>query len=150
MLDGIDLADIHGQYKFNFVHSSIARDDSKTWLDGAFERDYRMNGPTLYRMMRTMMAGWRRYRNDADARVRARVAEDAKKLKSGWGAALWAMERYLRESNRDVSDKIRGLRRAIDRLVGPVLLWAARRDAERFPLGRPLEPRTFVERRNWA
>jgi radical SAM superfamily enzyme YgiQ (UPF0313 family) len=161
MLDGIDLADIHGQYKFNFAHASIARDDSKTWLDGAFERDYRINGPTLYRMMRTMLAGWRRYRNDADARVRARVAEDANKLRRGWGAALWAMERYLRESNRDVSDRIGALRRdierewggmttTIDRVVGPVLLWAARRDAAHFPLGRPLEPHTFVERRNWA
>jgi radical SAM superfamily enzyme YgiQ (UPF0313 family) len=161
MLEGIDLADIHGQYKFNFAHSSIARDDSKTWLDGAFERDYQMNGPTLYRMMRTMLAGWRRYRDDADARVRARVAEDANKLRRGWGAALWAMERYLRASNRDVSDRIGALRRdierewggmttAIDRLVGPVLLWSARRDAARFPTGQPLEPRTFVERKNWA
>lgn len=107
------------------------------------------------------MAGWRRYRDDADARVRARVAADADKLRRGWGAALWAMERYLRASNKDVSERIGALRRdierewggmttTIDRVVGPVLLWAARRDATRFPLGRPLEPRTFVERRNWA
>jgi len=161
MLPDVDYADIHGQDKFNFTHPSIGRDESKAWLDFAFEHDYRVNGPSLYRMMRTMLVRWRRYGADPDARVRARVARDAAKLRNGYGAALWAMERYLRKSNREVSDRIRALRRdierelggiapAIDRLAGPPLLWAARREASRFPLGRPLEPRTFVDRRNWA
>ena len=161
LLAGIDLADIHGQYKFNFRHASIGRDDSQRWLDFAFAHDYRVNGPSLYRMMRTMLARWRCYGQDADARVRERVARDAAKLRHGYGAALWAMERYLRESNRDVSDRIRSLRReierelgglssTIDRLAGPPLLWAARRDAARHPAGRAVEPPTFVERRNWA
>jgi uncharacterized Tic20 family protein len=70
------------------------------------------------------------------------------------------MERYLRHSNRQVSDRIRSLRLEVQRelaglspliqnLVGPVLLWTSRREARRFPQGRTLEPRTFVERRNW-
>ena len=29
MLDGVDLADIHGQFKFNFRHAAISRDESK-------------------------------------------------------------------------------------------------------------------------
>jgi hypothetical protein len=160
LLDEIDLADIHGQYKFNFRHAAIGRDDSKTWLDRAFERDYDVNGPSLFRMMRTMMAGWRRYGQDADLRVRARFAGDADKLRNGYGAALWAMEGYLRRSNAPVSARIGTLRReierelgglsgAIDRVVGPVLLWSARREALAFPLGRPLEPKTFVDRRHW-
>jgi hypothetical protein len=37
----------------------------------------------------------------------------------------------------------------VDHVAGPVLLWAARRDARRFPSGRRLEPVTFLERRNW-
>jgi hypothetical protein len=161
MLDDVDLADIHGQYKFNFRHEAISRDDSQRWLDAAFERDYEANGPSLFRMMRTMFDGWRRYCDDPDARIRARWASEGKKLRDGYGAALWAMERYLRKSNRDVSDRIRSLRTdierqlggmsvVIDRAVGPVLLWAARRDAARYPAGRPLEPRMFVDRRNWA
>ena len=32
MLEGIDLADIHGQFKFNFQHAAISRDDSKAFL----------------------------------------------------------------------------------------------------------------------
>jgi radical SAM superfamily enzyme YgiQ (UPF0313 family) len=158
MLADVDLADIHGQYKFNFSHPSIARDDSKRWLDTAFERDYDVNGPSLYRMMRTMFNGWQRYRDDLDARVRDRWTAEGAKLKNGYGAALWAMERYLRDTNGPVSERIAALRRdierqfgglsaIIDRTVGPFLLWAARRDAVAFPMGRPLEPRMFVDRR---
>jgi hypothetical protein len=71
------------------------------------------------------------------------------------------MEHYLRHTNRSVSDRIGelrreiegelgGLSRAVNHLVGPVLLWSARREARRFPRGRALEPRTFVERTNWT
>jgi len=42
------------------------------------------------------------------------------------------------------------LSRVIDRAVGPLLLWSARRESLAYPEGRPLEPQTFVERRNWA
>ena len=160
MLSGIDLADIHGQFKFNFEHEHIARDESKSWLDFAFQHDYEVNGPSLYRMMRTMYEGWRRYGQDSNERVRARVALEANNLKRGYGAALWAMERYLRDSNRAVSERIAELRtrmesefgvlsRIIDHAVGPFLLWSARRESLVYPDGRPLEPRTFVERRNW-
>jgi len=160
MLEDVDLADIHGQYKFNFRHQHIGRDESKSWLDWAFQRDYEANGPSLFRMMRTMLKGWKRYGQDGDGRVRARFQAEAKKLRQGYGATLWAMERYLRESNDTVSERVRELRcqiehelggfsRPIDRVVGPVLLWSARREAALYPTGRPLEPRTFVERRNW-
>ena len=160
ILENVDPADIHGQYKFNFRHGSIGRDDSKHWLDFAFARDYEVNGPSLYRMMRTMLAGWRRYRDDAEERVRARFAADAGKLRGGYGAALWAMEKYLRRSNREVSHQIRALRleieqefgqvaAAVDHVVGPLLWLAAMRDAHAYPLGRPLEPKTFIDRKNW-
>jgi radical SAM superfamily enzyme YgiQ (UPF0313 family) len=161
MLTDVDLADIHGQYKFNFKHQHISRDDSKSWLDWAFERDFEVNGPSLFRMMRTMYDGWKRYGSDSDSRIRARVTKEASKLGQGYGAALWAMEKYLASSNRAVSEKIRelrrdmerdlgGLSRLIDNVVGPVLLWAARHEAAKYPGGRPMEPQTFVDRRNWA
>lgn len=160
MLEDVDLADIHGQLKFNFRHEHISRDESKYWLDFAFKHDYETNGPSLYRIMRTMHEGWKRYGRDADERVRARVAADAESLKRGYGAALWAMEKYLRQSNETVSARIAELRgqiesefglmsRVFDRLVGQVLLWSSRYDALAYPHGRPLEPKTFVDRRNW-
>ncbi len=57
MLSDVDLADIHGQFKFNFQHAAISRDDSKRFLDWAFRRDFERNGPSLYRMCRTMLDG---------------------------------------------------------------------------------------------
>jgi hypothetical protein len=161
MLETVDLADIHGQFKFNFTHPHISRDDSRRWLDWAFQHDFDVNGPSLFRMMRTMFGGWTRYRDDGDPRIRIRFAEEAAKLRHGYGAALWAMERYLRGSNDRLSDRIGdlrrqierdlgGLARMIDRVVGPALLWAARREAAAYPMGRPLEPQTFVDRRNWT
>jgi len=160
LLEDVDLADIHGQHKFNFRHPHIGRDESKSWLDFAFRHDYEVNGPSLYRLMRTMYGGWKRYAQDADERVRARVSMEARSLKRGHGAALWAMEQYLRASNQAASGRIASLRkqienefgllsRVIDATVGPLLLWSARREASIYPHGRPLEPRTFVERRNW-
>jgi radical SAM superfamily enzyme YgiQ (UPF0313 family) len=154
----VDLADIHGQYKFNFAHRAIGRDESKALLDEAFRLDYERNGPSLYRMIRTMFEGWRAYRRDPDPRVRARVEGEAGQLRTGYVAALWAMEKYLQDTNRQVSERIRHLRLDIERelgvvastvarLVGPVVLWTSRREARRFPGGRPLEPRSFVERR---
>jgi radical SAM superfamily enzyme YgiQ (UPF0313 family) len=161
LLDDVALADIHGQYKFNFRHAAISRDASKSLIDWAFRHDYERNGPSLFRMMRTQYAGWRRYRDDPDPRVRARVAVEGTQLRGGYGAVLWAMEKYLRHENRDVSDRIRETRlqierefgalcRAIDATVGAAMLWSARRDARRFPSGRPLEPQTFVDRRRWT
>jgi radical SAM superfamily enzyme YgiQ (UPF0313 family) len=161
LLDEVDLADIHGQHTFNFRHEAIGREESKSLLDWAFRLDFERNGPSLYRLMRTSLRGWQRYRDDPDPRVRARVSMDAAQFRYGYGAALWAMERYLREGNRQVAARIRALRkeaerelgvasRAVNAALGPLLLWGSRREARRHPAGRRLEPRTFVERRNWA
>jgi hypothetical protein len=158
LLTDIDLADTHGQFKFNFQHPAISRDESKVLLDRAFRTDFERNGPSLFRLMDTMAARWRRYGSDSDSRVRARVRVAATQLRSGYGAALWAMERYLRAGHPAVSERIRALRldterefgamaAAINRALGPLLLWSSRRYARHYPSGRALEPRTFVERR---
>jgi hypothetical protein len=158
LLTDVDLADIHGQFKFNFRHPAISRDESKDLLDRAFRLDFERNGPSMFRLMRTMWHRWNRYRDDADPRVRARVAIAASQFRTGYGAALWAMERFLCSSNPAVSARIRALRAeterefglltaAVNRSIGPLLLLASRRDATRHPRGRSLEPRTFVDRR---
>jgi len=159
LLPNVDWADIHGQYKFNFRHDAITRDQSKAFLDRAFRLDFERNGPSLFRLMHTMMARWQRYRADADPRVRARVDVAAAQLRAGYGAALWAMERYLRSTNPSIGERIRALRKeterefgittaALNRVVGSVLLWSSRYEQRRHPRGRPREPRTFVERRD--
>ena len=160
MLDGVELADIHGQDQFNFQHAAISREQSKQFLDWAFRRDFERNGPSIYRICRTTLNGWLRYKNDPDPRVRARFAWEARSLKDGYAAALWAMEKYLRHSNPVVSGKIHALRqdvgrefgwvsRLVTRALGPVLLWSARREERRLADGQTYEPQTIIERRNW-
>ena len=154
----VDHADVHGQFQLNFQHPAISPEDSKTFLDRAFQADFDANGPSLYRLIRITFERWKAYRDAADVRVRARLASEAQELRHGYTAALWAMEKYLRTSNATVSVRIRRLRlemekelggfsAAISRVVGPILLWAAAREARLYPNGKPLEPRTFVERR---
>ena len=55
----MDLADIHGQHAFNFVHAAISREQSGEFLDGAFQRDFERNGPSLFRICRTSFEGWK-------------------------------------------------------------------------------------------
>ena len=161
LLADVDFADIHGQYKFNFLHESISRDDSKRFLDWAFWRDFERNGPSLYRMCRTMLQGWQRYKDYPDPRVRERFAREVKKLGSAYNAALWVMEREFKRVNDSVSARIRNLRRDVEKefpilarltaaFLGPILLWSARREEHRLASGRTYEPPTFLERRNWS
>ncbi len=160
MID-VDLADIHGQYKFNFRHAAISRDQSKEFLDWAFQFDFERNGPSLFRICDTIFQGWKRYRDSADARVRERMKFEAIKLRTTYNAALWAMEQRLKRTNSAVSQKIRKLRREIEgefglatkalRLIaGPILLWTSAREDRQLAAGKTYEPPTFVERRNWA
>ena len=161
LLEDVDLADIHGQDKFNFQHAAISREDSKRFLDSAFQRDFEQNGPSLYRMCQTMLQGWRRYRDYPDARVRERFTRESAKLRTAYNAALWAMEKHLRKVNRNVSEEIAALRREVEkefgnvarvasRAGGPVLLWTSRREERRLAAGRTYEPPTFLERSNWG
>jgi hypothetical protein len=160
LLPGVDLADIHGQDHFNFQHAAIPREQSKRLLDWAFRLDYERNGPSVYRLAKTMLEGWKKYRHDPDPRVRERIRDAGRGLRGGYGAALFAMEKYLRTSNVEVSRNIRALRKDMEhelglfqrwanRIAGPALLWLARRDARKYPHGKQIEPMTFFERRNW-
>jgi radical SAM superfamily enzyme YgiQ (UPF0313 family) len=161
MLDGIDLADIHGQFKFNFRHAAISRDESKELLDGAFRQDFDVNGPSLFRICQTLLNGWQRYHDHPQARVRARFAHEARKLRTTYNASLWAMEKRLKQSNPEVSARITKLRREVEaafglptRLLrmalGPILLWTSQQEDQRLANGATYEPQTFVERHNWV
>ncbi|MEI8313740.1 MAG: radical SAM protein, partial [Verrucomicrobiota bacterium] len=157
----VNLADIHGQDKFNFEHAAISRDDSKKFLDWAFWRDFERNGPSLYRICRTTLEGWKRYRDDPDDRIRERFNREVEALKSAYSGLLWAMERNLRKSNPAISERVRTLRkeigaefgaatRLVTAVLGPLLAWSARREGKRLERGVTYEPEMIVERKNWA
>ena len=111
-------------------------------------------------MWRTTLAGWKRYKDYPDARVRQRFEWEARSLKTAASGLLWAMEHQLRRTNRSVSRQIRALRKELGRefgplsrlasALGPALLWASWRERRRLARGVTYEPETVIERRNWA
>lgn len=161
MLDGVDFADIHGQYRFNFKHPHITPEQSEEFLLRAFQADYDVNGPSVFRIIRTVWKGWRNHRDYPDARVRRRLDNDSVTIRKYGYGALWAMEQYFKDSNRHVYEMIHELRgqfekdfgfmnKALGMVIGPILLASIRREAVRLKNGFTVEPKTFVERRNWA
>ncbi len=161
MLRGVDFADVHGQFKFNFKHAAMSREDSKRFLDWAFWRDFQLNGPSLYRIARTLLVGFRRYKDFPDPRVRERFTREMGRLSGVYSSALWAMEHEFRKVDVRVSEQIRALRqefkqesgfagRMLPAVLGPVLLWTTRREEKRLARGRTYEPPTILERRNWV
>jgi len=161
LLPNLDYADVHGQFKFNFKHAAISREDSKRFLDWAFWRDFEVNGPSLYRISRTLLTGWKRYKDYPDARVRQRFTREMKRLNGIYSSALWAMEREFRQVNLKVSQQISDLRhefsqqagvfsKMLPAVLGPILLWTTRREEQRLARGKTYEPPTILERANWV
>jgi hypothetical protein len=156
----MDLADVHGQYKFNWRHPFISGDESKKFLDWAFLRDFEVNGPSLARIIQTTLGGVQRYRDYPDWRVRARFEREAKALKTYYSGLLWAMEKHMAKQNEAVAGKLNELRKDLReefgaasawaaRVIGPMMLWLTRREQKRLEKGVTYEPETFVLRANW-
>jgi radical SAM superfamily enzyme YgiQ (UPF0313 family) len=157
----VDLADIHGQHAFNFQHAAISREQSTRSLAWAFQRDFERNGPSLFRLCRTTFAGYMRYKNHPDPRIRERYRRECRTLRHAWVGFLWAMEHRLSGSNPEVAGKIRLLRKQMEeefgliaiaagKLLGPILWWTSRREEKRLAAGQCYEPAPIIDRRNWV
>jgi len=161
LLNDVDLADAHGQDRFNFRHAAISREESKKFLASAFRWDFERNGPSLFRVCRTTFQGWKRYKDCPDLRVRERFHRETRMLRHAYAAVLWAMEHRLKNVNRSVAPQIRALRKEIEqefgfvaaaasRILGPVLWWTSLREDRRLARGDRHEPPTIIGRRNWV
>jgi radical SAM superfamily enzyme YgiQ (UPF0313 family) len=149
-------ADNHGQYRFNYVHEHI-RDGRETgFLREAFLRDFQVNGPSLARMVRSMIGGWKRYKNHPDACVRSRFRREMRELATTYAAALWAMVRWYR-NDRPMHAKLKGILNDLyaefgwrARIAAPVMGLFARfaigRENRRLQSGWTYEPPTFCEK----
>lgn len=160
LLPAIDDADTHGQYRFNFRHPQISREQSGKFLLHAFARDYESNGPSIMRIARTIFLGWKKHKDHPEKRVRERYRREANGLIFHYSAALWAMERYFKGRNQPLVRKIShlrqginaefGLRSALLGQIGGRMVWKMiSREEKRLKEGWTYEPPTFVERKNW-
>ncbi len=154
--DECPAADVHGQSRFNFRHPHITNGEETAFLVRAFRRDFETNGPSVLRLARTRLAGWRRYSNHPDARIRSRYRWECRSLATTWSAALWAARRWFAD-HPTLADKLHGLLQDIHRefglksrivtpLVGRILLRNLRAEAARQSAGWTYEPPTFYEK----
>lgn len=94
------LADTHGQFRFNYRHPHIKDGREEEFLIRAFRSDFEVNGPSLYRLIGTMLKGWQKYRNCSDSRIRDRFDQDAAPLRTTYAGAIWAMKKWYRGDKR--------------------------------------------------
>jgi hypothetical protein len=161
--------DIHGQFIFRHKHPHLKPGQETEFILKAFRRDFEVNGPSVLRIARTVLAGWRRYKHHTDPCIRSRFAWEARDLAVTFPATLWAARRWFRECNPLVFGKLTTLLDDIKRevglkarLVAPLagrIVWSKlRQEAKRLKAGWTYEPPTFYEaneqmssqRRHWT
>jgi hypothetical protein len=149
-------ADTHGQLRFNYRHPRIRGGEETEYLLRAFRRDFEQNGPSVARIARTLLRGWRALKDHPDPRVRERVAFETKGLATQYAGALWASERWFARANPGLAARLRGTRldverafgwtaRVASRIVGPVVLATLWGEERRLRRGRTYEPPTFYD-----
>jgi hypothetical protein len=148
--------DIHGQLIFNYRHPHIPAGMEGEFMLRAFNRDFERNGPSTLRIVRTTLAGWKRYKNHPDARVRRRFAWEARELATTFSAAAAGAKLYYRRNparRAQVAALLQELHREFgwkSRLMallgGPYVYWKLWREEKRLAAGWTYEPPTFYEK----
>jgi radical SAM superfamily enzyme YgiQ (UPF0313 family) len=149
-------ADLHGQFKFNFKHPHIKNGQETEFLLQAFRRDFEENGPSVLRMARTTLQGWRRYKNHRDPRIRNRFTWEARDLAVTYSAALWASHRWFKASHPKLAARISWVLRDLRGEFGLKARLAASlggryahrklcREDRELRAGKTYEPPTFYE-----
>ena len=149
-------ADSHGQYRFNYRHPHIHDGREEQYLLEAFRRDFDVNGPSLYRIIRTMLEGWKAHGLHPDRRIRKRYEWDAAPLRSAYAGAVWAMKRWYRRNERmekKIGDLLNDLyetfgwkTRLLAPLIGLYALACLSREDRRLKRGWTYEPAAVLEK----
>ncbi|OHB71243.1 MAG: hypothetical protein A2V70_15160 [Planctomycetes bacterium RBG_13_63_9] len=151
------LSDIHGQSILNYRHPHLNDGHTTESMLKAFDRDFQVNGPSIARIVRTMLAGWRRYKNHPDARIRRRYAWENRELGTTYACMVGGAKLYYRRKDPAMYAKMSALLKELCRefgfkarfygeLGGRYVLWKIRREEKRLAAGWTYEPPTFYER----
>jgi hypothetical protein len=149
-------ADAHGQARFNYRHPAIPKGMEGTYLLNAFTRDFEVNGPSIARLFRTTLNGYRKHKNHPDARIRKRIANEAQGLADTFAGATWAIRRYYRKDPRmaqeidtllhDIYAEFGWKARLIAPVLGLVVAHKIRQEERRLADQVPHEPPVFYEK----
>ena len=147
--------DVHGQLIFNYRHPHIRKGEESELMVRAFQRDFEVNGPSLVRIVRTTLAGWKRHKNHLNPRIRRRYAWEARELGTTFTAAVAGARLYYRRNPR-MRAKMDALLKELHREFGlksrlyaaaggRYVLWTIRREEKRLARGWTYEPPTYYE-----
>lgn len=149
------LPDTHGQFRFNHRHPHLPAGVESDLVVKAFQRDFAVNGPSMVRMLRTVLAGWKRYKGHPNHRIRARFACEVEGMSTTFSAVVGAAKRYFK-NDPDMRAKMAELLIEMKRefgwiarlsswIGGPYVLWKIRQEERRLAAGWTYEPPTFYE-----
>lgn len=157
-----DLADTHGQYAFNYRHPFIKNGEETEFLRRAFQTDFDVNGPSLMRLTRTLLNGWKQNKNHPDERVRRRWEWEMKPVRMTYLPMTAAMRDYYRSRNPRVYQLADAL---LKDLLAEFGTWQMRlfsyfgakflrftlwREERRLARGVTYEPQTFYQRNEYV
>ena len=149
-------ADTHGQYRFNYRHPSIKPGQDTEFLLRAFQQDFDVNGPSIFRLARTALLGWKKYKNHPDPRIRARFAWEMEGMGTVFAGALWGARQWYRRHDPKVAGKINAILQDVhaefglkSRLAAPAIglfmHLMFKREQRRLARGWTFEPPTIYQ-----
>ncbi len=149
------LPDTHGQYRFNYRHPHIPAGLESELIVRAFERDFSVNGPSMLRVLRTTLAGWKRYRNHPDPRIRRRFTWEVRGMASTYSAVVAGVKRYYQKEparHAELSRLLAEMNREFGwssrlsaALGGWYVSWKIRQEERRLAEGWTYEPPMFYD-----
>jgi len=157
MLDEADCptADTHGQFRFNYRHPHIPAGLESELLLRAFRRDFEVNGPSMLRILRTTLAGWKRHKNHPDQRIRRRFSLEVDGMATTFSGVVGGTRSYYRRNPglharmtrllKDMNREFGWRSRLWAMLGGFYVLWKIRQEERRLASGWTYEPPTFYE-----
>jgi len=152
-------ADAHGQYRFNYRHPHFQDGEEEKFLLDAFRNDFKVNGPSLLRLIRVLLNGWQTYK-DAPRRIRKRFAWEIFPVRSTYAGAVWAIKKWYREDKtmarkadellKDIYSTFGWKTRLITPLFGCFAFYCLKKEEERLATGWSYEPSLFHEKNEAA
>jgi len=107
-------------------------------------------------MIRVLLNGWQRYRNDPDPCIRSRVAWEVFPLRSTYAGAVWAIRKWYRDDPclyekaerllKDIYAEFGWGTRLIAPLLGRYAFFTLKKEEARLAAGRTYEPHAFLEK----
>jgi hypothetical protein len=151
-----DEADIHGQLVFNYRHPHIPRGQETQFLVDAFQRDFEVNGPSIARVARTLLAGWKKFKNHPDMRIRKRYARQSEGLSTSLAGSVWAARQWFKNDPaltarfddvlKEIYREFGMVSRILVPIIGRFILLKLKQENKRLARGWTYEPPTFYEK----